>query len=70
MWVWECPCECVQVLLGAPNLEDPVRPDLIPAWNKDKENEQIDSTNVKTSESANLAKRPAAAFSRFPFSSP
>ena len=53
----------VQVLLGAPNLEDPVRPDLIPAWNKDKENEQIDSTNVKTSESANLAKRPAAAFS-------
>ena len=57
----------VQVLLGAPNLEDPVRPDLIPSWNKDKENEQIDPTNVpesiKSSESANLPKRSAAPFS-------
>lgn len=27
----------VQVLLGAPNLEDPVRPDLITTWNQPKE---------------------------------
>lgn len=27
----------VQVLLGAPNLEDPVRPDLIASWNNPKE---------------------------------
>lgn len=31
----------IQVLLGEPNLEDPVRPDLISSWNKEKENNNV-----------------------------
>jgi len=31
----------VQVLLGAPNLEDPVRPDLIDTWNQPKNNVRV-----------------------------